>query len=136
MQLRNECNRIMQTQGCDEEVGKAKITSGYNLPSRYVIHTVGPALPYGAKPSKEDEKKLAGCYESCLDIATHNKLDSIAFCCISTGVFNYPKKQAAELALKTVENYLNENETTLNHIIFNVFGDEDYLIYKKLIFGD
>lgn len=136
IQLREDCNRIMQQQGYDEEVGKAKITSAYNLPSKYVIHTVGPAIPRGRKPTKDDEKLLKNCYLSCLDIAGYNELESLAFCGISTGVFNFPQELAAQIAVKTVEDYLNSNETSLKHVIFDVFSDESYLIYKKLLFGD
>ena len=136
IQLRDECNRIMKSQGCDEEIGKAKITDAYNLPSKHVIHTVGPAIPKGSTPSLKDCEMLASCYTSCLDIASYNNLDSIAFCCISTGVFNFPPKDAAEIAINTVKKYIEDNETSLNHIIFDVFGDEDYLIYKNLLFGD
>ena len=135
VQLRAECNRIMQTQGHDEEVGGAKITGAYNLPSKHVIHTVGPAIPYGSKPSKKDCDDLASCYNSCLDIASYNKLESIAFCCISTGVFNFPQDLAAKIAIKTVSQYLKSNETSLKHIIFNVFTDKDYLIYKEFFNG-
>jgi len=135
LQLRRDCNSIMKVQGADEDVGKAKITSAYNLPSDYVIHTVGPAIPHGAEPSVEDMKKLASCYESCLDIAGANGLNSIAFCCISTGVFNFPQDLACKIAVKTVEEYLDSHETTLNHVVFNVFVDDDYLIYKKELFG-
>ena len=136
VQLRDECNTIMKIQNADEEVGKAKITGAYNLPSKYVIHTVGPAIPQGLKPSDRDCELLASCYKSCLDIASYNKLDSIAFCCISTGVFNFPQDLAAEIAIKTVEDYLNSTETTLKHVIFDVFADNDYLIYKNLLFGE
>lgn len=136
VQLRDECNTIMKIQDGDEEVGKAKITGAYNLPSKYVIHTVGPQIPQGFKPSSDDADLLAGCYRSCLDIATYNELESIAFCCISTGVFNFPQELAAEIAIKTVEEYLKSNESTLKHVIFNVFTDKDYLIYKKLLFGE
>nr|WP_292793155.1 protein-ADP-ribose hydrolase [Methanobrevibacter sp.] len=136
VQLREECNNIMTIQGHDEEVGKAKITGAYNLPSKHVIHTVGPAIPQGLKPSKNDCVKLENCYKSCLEIANYNKLESLAFCCISTGVFNFPQDKAAEIAVKTVKNYLEENETTLKHVIFDVFSDDDYLIYKELLFGD
>lgn len=135
VQLRAECNRIMQTQDHDEEVGRAKITGAYNLPSKHVIHTVGPAIPYGSKPSKKDCDDLASCYNSCLDIASYNKLESIAFCCISTGVFNFPQDLAAKIAIKTVTQYLKSNETSLKHIIFNVFTDKDYLIYKEFFNG-
>lgn len=136
VQLREECNRIMQDQGRDEEIGKAKITSAYNLPSKYVIHTVGPAIPYGSKPSEEDCEKLASCYKSCLEIANANELKTIAFCGISTGVFNFPQDVAAEIAIKTVEDYLNENETTMEMVVFDVFSDSSYLLYKNLLFGD
>ncbi|MBO6123328.1 MAG: protein-ADP-ribose hydrolase [Methanobrevibacter sp.] len=136
LQLRQECNRIMKIQGCDEDVGKAKITGAYNLPSKHVIHTVGPAIPHGLKPSEDDCEALAGCYRSCLDIAAYNELESLAFCCISTGVFNFPQDLAARIAIETVEQYLKSNKTTLKHVIFNVFTDDDYLIYKNLLFED
>jgi len=126
----------MQSQQRDEEIGKAKITGAYNLPSKYVIHTVGPAIPQGSKPSNRDKDLLASCYKSCLDIASNHELNSIAFCCISTGVFNFPQKLAAQIAVDTVERYLKDNETSLKHVIFNVFDDETYLIYKELLFGD
>lgn len=136
LQLREECNDIMKLQDGDEEVGNARITGAYNLPSKYVIHTVGPAIPHGLKPSLKDEKDLAKCYNSCLDIANYNKLESIAFCGISTGVFNFPQNLAAKIAINAVNEYLDNNETTLKHVIFDVFSDESYLIYKKLLFGD
>ena len=101
-----------------------------------MIHTVGPAIPQGMEPCDEDKRNLANCYKSCLDIASYNKLQSIAFCCISTGVFNFPQVLAAKIAVSTVEEYLDNNETSLNHVVFNVFTDTDYLIYKKLLFGD
>lgn len=135
VQLRLECDRIMKTQGHDEEVGKAKITDAYNLPSGHVIHTVGPQIPSGSMPSKRDCDDLASCYRSCLEIASYNRLESIAFCCISTGVFNFPQDLAAQIAIKTVDEYLKSNETTLNHVIFNVFTDRDYLIYKEYFNG-
>ena len=135
VQLRDECNRIMEIQGHDEDVGKAKITDAYNLPSKHVIHTVGPAIAYGSKPSKEDCEALASCYKSCLDIASANGLKSLAFCCISTGVFNFPQDLAAQIAIKTVDEYLKSNETSLEQVIFNVFTDKDYLIYKEFFNG-
>ena len=134
VQLRLECSMIMQAQGHDEATGKAKITGAYNLPSKYVIHTVGPAIAPGMKVSKKDFKALENCYKSCLEIASKNKLESLAFCAISTGVFNFPRDKAAEIAVKTVEDYLNLNESTLKHVIFDVFSDESYSIYKKLLF--
>ena len=136
LQLRQDCDEIMQVQGHDEATGKAKITKAYNLPSKYVIHTVGPAIPQGKKPSKKDCDALKGCYQSCLEIASEYKLKSLAFCGISTGVFNFPQDLAAQIATKTVEEYLKSNETTLKHVIFNVFSQESYLTYKKLLFGD
>ncbi len=136
VQLRLECNEIMKQQNKDEKIGKAKITNAYNLPSKYVIHTVGPAISKNSRPTREDEKKLANCYKSCLEIAALYSLNSLAFCCISTGVFNFPKDKAGEIAVETVENYLNSNKTSLNHIIFNVFDDENYNIYKNILFGD
>ena len=136
VQLRLECSEIMEAQGKSEDVGNAKITKGYNLASKHVIHTVGPAIPFGSKPTELDCKKLASCYNSCLELASSYNLKSIAFCSISTGVFNFPKKAAAEIAIRTVNDYLDSNETSLEHIIFNVFGDEAYLIYRDLLFGD
>lgn len=135
IQLRRDCSEIMRKQGQDEDVGKAKITNAYNLPSRYVIHTVGPAIPYGAEHSSDDCEKLASCYKSCLELASYNELKSIAFCSISTGVFNFPQRKAAKIAIRTVEDYLNENETSLEKVIFDVFSDDSYQIYKNLLFG-
>ncbi len=134
LQLREECNSIMQLQGHDEEVGKAKITSAYNLPSKYVIHTVGPAIPRGSKPSKSDCEALKSCYISCLEIASENNLESLAFCGISTGVFNFPRDLAAKIAIDTVREYLDSNETSLKHVIFDVFSDDSYATYKNLLF--
>lgn len=136
IQLRLECDRIMKAQNRDEDIGKAKITDAYNLASDYVIHTVGPAISLNSKPSDRDCKKLESCYKSCLEIASEYNLKSLAFCCISTGVFNFPQDLAANIAVKTVDEYLKNNETSLNHVIFNVFKDEDYMIYKNLLFGD
>ncbi|MBR0271496.1 MAG: protein-ADP-ribose hydrolase [Methanobrevibacter sp.] len=136
IQLRLECEKIMKAQNRDEDIGKAKITDAYNLPSKHVIHTVGPAIASNSKPDDLDCKRLASCYKSCLEIASYHNLKSIAFCCISTGVFNFPKEKAAEIAIGTVNEYLNFNESSLEHVIFNVFGDDDYLIYKNLLFGD
>lgn len=136
VQLRDECNTIMKIQNRDEDVGKAKITGAYNLPSKYVIHTVGPAIPRGSKPSNDECELLANCYRSCLEVADYNGLESIAFCCISTGVFNFPQDLASEIAIETVEEYLKSHETSLKYVIFNVFTDEDYSIYKNALFGE
>lgn len=135
VQLRLDCDEIMRSQGKDEDIGKAKITAAYNLPSKHVIHTVGPAIPQGSLPSDGDCEALAGCYRSCLEIADENQLESVAFCCISTGVFNFPKNLAAQIAIRTVEEYLDSKESGLKRVIFDVFDDDDYLIYKNLLFG-
>lgn len=134
IQLRNECSRIMQLQGHDESVGNAKITGAYNLASKYVIHTVGPAIPQGSEPSKKDCEALSNCYKSCLKIAGENNLESLAFCSISTGVFNFPQNLAAEIAVETVSDYLDLNETSLKNVIFDVFSDKSYSIYKDIMF--
>ena len=134
IQLRQECYDQMKAQGHDEQTGKAKITLGYNLPAKHVIHTVGPIIPQGLIPTKEEEEQLASCYQSCLDIAEANHLRSIAFCCISTGVFNFPNKRAAEIAHATVKEWLATHQSSsINQVIFNVFLDKDYDIYKRLL---
>ena len=131
-QLRMDCYKIMQNQGHEEANGNAKITSAYNLPSKYVIHTVGPAIPYGREPNEDEIRELESCYESCLELADEYGLKSIAFCSISTGVFNFPKDQASKLAIETVRNYLKNNpNTNLEKIIFNTFSDEATEIYRK-----
>ena len=102
IQLRKECND--QLQGRLLKTGEAIITKGYNLPARHVIHTVGPIIDTGV-PTKEQEEQLAQCYRSCLDLAEQAGLKSIAFCCISTGVFHFPNERAAEIAVETVKRY-------------------------------
>ena len=126
--LRYKCNEIMLHQGHEEETGKAKITSAYNLPCEYVIHTVGPIV-HGKLTQKHCEL-LESSYRSCLELAMKNGIKSIAFCCISTGVFGFPQKEAAEIAVKTVRNFQKEHEI---EVIFNVFKDEDYDIYRELL---
>lgn len=127
IQLRCACNGIMQ--GREEPTGRAQITSGYNLPARYVIHTVGPIIPDGM-PTKEQTGQLASCYRSCLELAEQNRLQSIAFCCISTGVFRFPQQLAAEIAVRTIKAYSRHHVKT---IVFNVFTDTDYGIYRQLL---
>lgn len=129
IQLREACYRIMQAQGHEEATGTAKITPAFNLPAKYVIHTVGPIIPDG-RPTKEQEAQLASCYRSCLDLAEQYGLHSIAFCCISTGVFHFPRQRAAEIAVETARNYAKKSIDT---IIFNTFKDEDDHIYRQLI---
>lgn len=137
IQLRQECYEQMRAQGHEEPTGTARITKGYNLPAKHVIHTVGPIIPLGKLPSRRHEMELASCYQSCLDTAEANGLQSIAFCCISTGVFNFPNEQAAEIAITCVRNYLASHPgTSLQQIIFNVFLDKDHDIYKRLLNAD
>lgn len=133
MELRSECNRIMLAQSHDEPTGKAKITPGYNLPAKNVIHTVGPIV-YGSYPTDEDCKLLADCYRNGLISAESNGLKSIAFCCISTGEFHFPQIEAAEIAIKTViEYFISTPDTKIETVIFNVFKDTDLEIYRKLL---
>ena len=137
IQLRQECYELMQAQEHDEPTGQAKITLGYNLPAKHVIHTVGPIIPQGSQPTKEQEAQLAACYRSCLDIADANLLKSIAFCCISTGVFNFPNLRAAEIAIATVKEWIcAHHASSITQIIFNVFLDKDYDIYRQLLSED
>ena len=129
IQLRNYCNDMMMKQGHEEPTGRAKITPGYNLPCKYVIHTVGPIVQ--GRLSKKHEELLSSCYRSCLELAEKNGVKSIAFCCISTGVFMFPNQRAAEIAVETVQNYYKETGSRMK-VVFNVFKDEDLAIYKKL----
>ena len=128
VELRNECAQIMELQGHEEPTGKAKITKGYNLPAKYVIHTVGPIV--GMEVTKKQKEELKSCYVSCLKLAEKNGLKSIAFCCISTGEFHFPNKLAAQIAVETVDQYLSGSN--LERVIFNVFKEEDEHIYRKL----
>ena len=130
VQLRNECDEIMKKQGHPEETGKAKITKAYNLPSRYVIHTVGPII--GGNVSIEDCDLLKSSYVSSLKLADEAGLKSIAFCCISTGAFFFPQEEAAKIAIKTVKAYLENTKTDID-VIFDVFGEKDERIYRKLL---
>ncbi len=128
IRLRLECAGIMEKQGYPEPTGQAKITLAYNLPCDYVIHTVGPIV--SGKLTAEHCRLLESCYRSCLEIAVQNGIDSIAFCCISTGVFGFPKQEAAEIAVNTVRGFLKSHGIK---VIFNVFGSEDYDIYRKTL---
>ena len=130
MQLRYACYQIMEKQGKPEATGKAKITKAYNLPSRYILHTVGPIIY--STVTKKDEELLDSCYRSCLEFAAAYRLESIAFCCISTGEFHFPKELATKIAIKTVKEYL-KNETSIKKVIFNVFKDEDRDIYERYL---
>ena len=130
VQLRLECARIMAQQQAEEPTGRVKITRAYNLPCRYVLHTVGPIID--GRVTKQDRKLLASCYRSCLELAAAHGLKSIAFCCISTGEFHFPNELAAEIAIRTVKTYQQQNPNRME-VIFNVFKDCDYEIYKKLL---
>lgn len=131
--LRLACDRLMQAQGHPEPTGRAKITDGYNLPARYVLHTVGPIVR-DTEPTPRQERQLADCYRSCLALADAHDLQSIAFCCISTGEFGFPQKRAAEIAVSTVRAYLDATVATgINSVIFNVFKDDDLSIYRNLL---
>lgn len=134
IQLRDICNRMMMKQGHPETTGKAKITPGFNLPARYVIHTVGPIIPDG-EPTREQCAQLASCYHECLQLAERNGLESIAFCCISTGVFRFPNQLAAEIAVREVKSFMNQAKY-IRHVIFNVFKDQDRDIYYRLLQAD
>lgn len=129
VQLRLACASIIKAQGRPEPAGQAKITRAYNLPCRYVLHTVGPAV--AGAPSQKDRDLLASCYRSCLALAEKHGLRSIAFCCISTGEFHFPRREAAEIAVKTVKEYLNASPGPL--VVFNVFTEEDHKIYHDLL---
>ena len=131
IQLRLGMNEIMEAQGHEEPTGQAKITSGYNLPAKYVLHTVGPIVDAGL--TDEHRELLRSSYRSCLDLAAENGLESIAFCCISTGVFCFPAEEAARIAVKTVREWLDSHESSINKVIFNVFGNRDKEIYEKLL---
>ncbi len=130
VQLRLECARVMSEQGTEEPTGRAKITKAYNLPCRYVLHTVGPIIY--REVARKDCELLASCYRSCLELAGAYGLKSVAFCCISTGEFHFPNELAAKIAVQTVRAYLLENKNGME-VIFNVFKDTDYTIYKKLL---
>lgn len=130
IQLRLACDEIMKAQGHDEPTGRAKITPAYNLPCRFVLHTVGPIV--SGPLTKTHKSQLADCYRSCLELAADNGLKSIAFCCISTGEFHFPQKKAAEIALQTVRDFL-QTDRRIERVVFNVFKQEDYDIYKKLL---
>ncbi len=133
LQLRDECNTLMTAQGHPEPNGKAKITRGYNLPAQYVLHTVGPIVQ--GRVTRQDRVELAGCYRSCLQLAAERGLSIVAFCCISTGEFHFPNQEAAEIAVKTVTEFLQQ-DTSIQKVIFNVFKDIDARIYRNLLGED
>ena len=130
IQLRLECAEIMEKQGYAEPVGRAKLTKAYNLPCRFILHTVGPTV--SGSVTEKDEEELTACYRSCLELAEREDIRSIAFCCISTGEFHFPNERAAEIAIKTVQDYQAQTNSKLE-VIFNVFKDFDYEIYRRLL---
>lgn len=133
VQLREECHRLMLQQGREEPTGQAKITKAYNLPCKYVIHTVGPIIPNGI-PTEFQKEQLASCYRSIMACADENHLESIAFCCISTGEFRFPNQLAAEIAVQTVKDYLTTHPNcSVKQVVFNVFKDVDRDIYQRLL---
>ena len=125
--LRLECNEIMRKKDYNLKTGEAIITKAYNLPSKYIIHTVGPIINY--ELTDNHKNKLSECYISSLELAKKNNIKTIAFPCISTGLFSFSKDIACRIALKTVDEYLIENKKYFNRIIFCVFSDEDYNYY-------
>ena len=133
VELRLACEELMEQQGYPEPTGQAKITPAFNLPCRYVLHTVGPIIQ--GRVTKEDEELLASCYRSCLEQAAENDLESVAFCCVSTGEFHFPNELAAEIAIRTVKEFLKK-QTSVKKVIFNVFKDLDKAIYEKLLGAD
>ena len=133
VQLSLTCADLMKQQCHEEETGNAKITPAYNLPCRYVLHTVGPIVH--GNLTKKDKELLASCYQSCLELAERNGLKSIAFCCISTGEFHFPNDKAAQIAVETVKRYKEQTHSKIE-VIFNVFKELDYNIYKELLRAD
>lgn len=133
IQLRLYCDKMMNQQGYEEPTGRAKITPAFNLPSRYILHTVGPIIE--GRVTRRDRELLASCYRSCLELAAENGLETIAFCCISTGVFHFPNQEAAEIAVETVTGFL-QAPSSVQRVIFNVFQDADQQIYRGLLGPD
>lgn len=140
IQLREECNRQMNQlrirngRNYEQPTAVPMLTDGYNLPAKKVIHVVGPIVQYKLTPKLE--KDLADCYRNTLDMCLENELKSVAFCCISTGVFHFPNKRAAEIAVNTVSDWMNEHPGGMERVIFNVFKDEDKDIYESLLSGE
>lgn len=130
IQLRLKCAEMMAAQGHEEPTGQAKITPAYNLPCRYVLHTVGPIV--SGPLTDGDREALASCYRSCLSLAAENGCGSVAFCCVSTGVFGFPQGEAAKIAVATVKSRLDAG-VGVQRVIFNVFTDEDLKIYQSLL---
>ena len=133
IQLRLACAELMEQQGHREETGTAKLTSAFNLPCEYVLHTVGPII--AGNVTGEDQRLLASCYHSCLALAEQNHIKSVAFCCISTGEFHFPNQLAAEIAIQSVKKFQAQTHSDIE-VIFNVFKNVDYEIYRELLDPD
>lgn len=131
IQLREACHFLMSTQGQDEQVGGTKITPGFNLPAKHIIHTVGPRIHHVVTESECEQLKL--CYMACLRLAEQRQLKNIAFCCISTGEFHFPAQLAAEIAIDTVVSFMEQQAKSLKKVIFNVFTDRDKAIYERFL---
>ena len=130
--LRKDCYTIMSLQGEVEPTGLAKMTRAYNLPSRYVIHTVGPIVK--GKLTELNRSDLRSSYLSCLELSKElNGIRSIAFCSISTGLYGFPFEEAAKIAINTVNTWFAENLNGLDYVVFNVFKDSEKLIYERLL---
>ena len=130
LQLRDACARLMEVQGHPEPTGTAKLTGGCNLPARHVLHTVGPII--SGPLTNADRAALASCYTACLSLAAEHGLHSVAFCCISTGEFRFPRGEAAGIAVDTVTRFLSR-PTSIRKVIFNVFQDADAALYRALL---
>lgn len=130
VELRLACEELMEQQGYPEPTGQAKITPAFNLPCRYVLHTVGPIID--GRVTQRNRELLASCYRSCLELAAENRLESVVFCCISTGEFHFPNDLAAEIAVRSVKEFLKK-QTCVKKVIFNVFKDLDKEIYARLL---
>lgn len=131
MQLRNDCAKLIAAQGREEDCGDCKLTRAYNLPSKYVLHTVGPMI--WRTVGEEERAQLRSCYISCLNTAQDEGLSSVAFCCISTGVFNFPREEAAEIAVGAVLNWKMRNPESRLKVIFNTFLEADTQIYRNIL---
>lgn len=131
VQLRLSLNELMELQGHDEPVGQAKLTPAFNLPCRYVLHTVGPYV--GGRLTETHRTQLASCYRACLETAEQHGLKSVAFCCISTGEFHFPPEEAARIAIQTVQTFQKHSQIK---VIFNVFHESDERLYQKLLESD
>ena len=128
VELRQYCEEMMERQGHPEPTGQAKITLAFNLPCRYILHTVDPII--SDRVTRRDRELLASCYRSCLKLAAEHGLESVAFCCISTGEFRFPNRLAADIAVETVTDFL-KGQTSVKKMIFNVFKNLDRELYEK-----